>query len=135
LGVGSCNPVITPSAQFPDSVRQLKNGLLVDAPKLFHANELIVTHELFDDDALIFLDYSPKTITLLRKDELKVSVSRSNFEHTALWGKPGANFVCIEPWAGYADTMSAPSSEISKKRGIHQISNGRAEHGYSITIH
>jgi len=49
-------------------------------------------------------------------------------------GKPGAPFVCIEPWFGYADTEK-PYGEFTKKPGMIHLEAGdtfTCEHRISV---
>jgi galactose mutarotase-like enzyme len=40
-----------------------------------------------------------------------------------IWQKPGANFICIEPWAGHADPAGF-SGEFADKPGIVSLAPG-----------
>jgi len=51
-----------------------------------------------------------------------------------IWTKQKAPYICIEPWFGYADTMSN-SGELSEKEGIQIIGiNEQFQSEYSIEI-
>ena len=43
-----------------------------------------------------------------------------------VWTKPGAAFVCIEPWHGIADP-SGYAGEFRDKPGVFEIAAGEAE--------
>jgi galactose mutarotase-like enzyme len=40
--------------------------------------------------------------------------------HLGIWSKPGAGFVCLEPWQGFADPIDF-DGELAKKPGIVAI--------------
>jgi galactose mutarotase-like enzyme len=40
--------------------------------------------------------------------------------HLGIWSKPGAGFVCLEPWQGYADPSDF-DGELAEKPGIVAI--------------
>lgn len=67
-------------------------------------NCLQLSETLFDEDALIFENIDMEWVRLRRKDSKKgVVVKFANYPHLALWSKPGADYVCIEPWLGLPD--------------------------------
>lgn len=65
---------------------------------------LPLSDTLFNEDALIFIDIACDWIRLRKKNEKKGIVVRfTNYPHLALWSKPTADYVCIEPWLGLPD--------------------------------
>ncbi|HQF32583.1 MAG TPA: hypothetical protein PLM73_02655, partial [Petrotogaceae bacterium] len=44
-----------------------------------------------------------------------VTVGFEGFPYLGLWSKPGAPFVCIEPWFGHADFKDSDGSFESKE--------------------
>ncbi|MCC7300307.1 MAG: aldose 1-epimerase family protein, partial [Verrucomicrobia bacterium] len=81
-------------------------GLLTTetTPVLRNSKILPLTTTLFDHDALIFLNAKSEKITLGAKNSLRrLTVEFAGFPEFGIWAKPGAPFVCIEPWYGYAD--------------------------------
>jgi galactose mutarotase-like enzyme len=42
------------------------------------------------------------------------------FPYLGLWAAPGADFVCIEPWCGIADSVNA-NGDIEHKEGINKL--------------
>src|SRR5690606_345281 len=78
-------------------------------------NKLFLTPGLFDRDALVFKDLKSKVLTLKSKNhDHGVKVKFHEFDYLGIWAKPGAPFVCIEPWLGCADT-EGEAVDISKK--------------------
>jgi galactose mutarotase-like enzyme len=103
-------------------------GLLTNetAPVLKNANILPLSKTLFDHDALIFLNAKSKKITLGAKNSpRRLTVEFSGFPQLGIWAKPGAPFVCIEPWYGYADPEQ-PYGDITNKPGILQLAAGES---------
>jgi galactose mutarotase-like enzyme len=45
------------------------------------------------------------------------------FPELGIWAKPGAPFVCIEPWYGYADPEQ-PYGDLWNKPGIRKLAAG-----------
>lgn len=72
-------------------------------------NKIIqLDEQVFNNDALVFSDYTSKSVSLLEKESgRKITVSLANFPLLGFWAKPGkAGYVCIEPWCGRADDMN-----------------------------
>jgi len=96
------------------------------APVLNSANILPLTKTLFDRDALIFMDAQSDKITLGAKNSpRRLTVEFPGFPQLGIWAKPGAPFVCIEPWYGYADPEQ-PYGDILHKPGIQLLAAGKS---------
>jgi galactose mutarotase-like enzyme len=52
-----------------------------------------------------------------------LTVSFPDMPHLGIWTKPGAGFICIEPWQGYA-SPEAFDGELAEKPGIVLIPPG-----------
>lgn len=102
------------------------SGLISEetAPVLNRSGTLPLTKTLFDRDALIFMDAKSEKVTLgARNSSRRLTVEFSGFPQLGIWSKPGAPFVCIEPWYGYADTEQ-PYGDITNKPGIRLLPAG-----------
>jgi galactose mutarotase-like enzyme len=62
----------------------------------------------------------------------QIEVSFPDAPYLGLWNKPGAPFVCIEPWQGIADPQGF-SGELTEKPGIFMVAPG-ASHQLQIQI-
>ena len=80
-------------------------------------NSIVLTKDLFCDDALILSGYTSKSISL--KSDSHNRVVKFNFDSPVLGirAKPNAPYVCIEPWWGINDNYDK-KSDISEKREI-----------------
>ena len=98
-------------------------------------NKLHLTRDLFANDALVFKNMRTRMVTIKStKHDQSLSVEFPHFNYLGLWAKPGADFVCIEPWIGCADTGSTPV-DISKKEGIQQLHVGHVfESAFYISL-
>lgn len=112
----------------------LKEGLIDSAPiPFFNSNKIHLTKELFANDALVFKKIESNTIHLLsskHKHGLRVHIHQCPY--LGLWAAKGADFLCIEPWQGIADSVNA-SGEISEKEGILVLEPGE-NHQYLWSI-
>ena len=82
---------------------------------LDNTNKLQLSDTLFNDDALVFKKLKSKAITLAGKKGKVLKVSYADFKTIGIWAKPGAPFVCIEPWIGYADTVKSTQNLFDKE--------------------
>jgi len=86
-------------------------------------NEILLTDALFADDALVWdpvtaqgLRYGPPTGPAL-------DISFPNTPRLGIWTKPGAAFVCIEPWHGIADPAGF-TGDYRDKPGVFAVAPG-----------
>jgi galactose mutarotase-like enzyme len=57
-----------------------------------------------------------------------------DFPYLGIWAKPNANYVCIEPWLGIADSKTT-NQNIEEKEGINQLESGSIfKASYTIEI-
>ena len=59
--------------------------------------------ELFENDALCFLDAASKAVRFEAPDGAAIIVETENFPHFGIWSRPGNGFLCIEEWTGTSD--------------------------------
>ena len=91
---------------------------------LENSDTLTLTEHLFDKDALIFSDVRSKGITLhCRQARTKMHFTFGDAPFLAIWAKPAAPFVCIEPWYGINDGYQTVA-DFSQKRGIVALPAG-----------
>lgn len=91
-------------------------------PVLDENNKIVITKDIFNNDALIFNGMKSKTITLASDDHnRKVIFDYSDCSYLGIWAKPGAPYVCIEPWWGVNDSHER-KVDISKKDAIISLS-------------
>ncbi|WP_268036431.1 aldose 1-epimerase family protein [Algoriphagus sp. PAP.12] len=107
----------------------LPGGLIGDkSDKVLDNSSTIQLHEhIFDGDALIFKHLKSRSITLNHKDRGPlVAMEFNDFDYLGIWAKPGAAFVCIEPWLGVGDAADH-SGILSEKDGIRKLSPNQTE--------
>lgn len=100
-----------------------------------HNKTIQLNRTIFNQDALIFQDVkSTKAVLSHSNTDYKVEVEYKDFPHLGIWAKPGADFVCIEPWQGLADLVGH-NKEIRDKKGIVWIEKGQElEKSFSMTF-
>lgn len=115
----------------------MKNGLISSKtkPMIVNSNTLPLTHDLFNEDALIFKNLKSRKVTL--KSALNgeiLSVSYQDFNYLGIWAKPNGDYVCIEPWLGIADSENTNQEFITKEGIINLKPNKTFEAAYQIEI-
>jgi len=92
---------------------------------------LPLSDTLFNEDALIFANIECDWVRLRKTDTEKGIVVRfAGYPHLALWSKPKADYVCIEPWLGLPDREDE-SIDLTQKPSYKSI---EPDTGFSIAI-
>lgn len=116
----------------------LEDGLLLPGrlPSPFRAGRLVLEPGLFEQDALIFPD-GAGTALRYAAESAEAPALEFRFENTpnlGIWTKPGAPFVCIEPWHGMSAEKGA-GPEIAARPGSIDLAPGAtARFGYSVSV-
>lgn len=85
--------------------------------------ELHPTHAMFDDDALIWDKLESRSLLWGAPGSPNLRIDFPGMPWLGLWQKPGAHYLCIEPWAGMADPVGF-DGEIWDKPGIMRLDPG-----------
>jgi galactose mutarotase-like enzyme len=82
----------------------LEKGLLSQGRTAspFEAGRLALAQNLFDDDALVFPEGAGNGLAYGVEGGPALTFHFENLPNLALWTKPGAPFLCVEPWHGTA---------------------------------
>ncbi len=82
---------------------------------LNYSDMIGLSYGLFNEDALVFKDIPSKQVWIQhRNGEKRLQVDYEGFPHLGIWSRPGADYVCIEPWIGCADAADQPADFFSK---------------------
>lgn len=84
---------------------------------------LTIEKETFAKDALIFKGLRSGSATLYHGGAPRVSVDYGSAPCLGVWAKPGADYVCIEPWYG-VDDDALVSGDIETKPYINRLAGG-----------
>lgn len=98
-------------------------GLIKPQPEdlLVNTRKLPLEKSLFYRDALVFKGLSSTTVTLKSdKTARGLEFDFADFPFLGIWGFKDADFVCIEPWCGIADSTDA-DQQLTHKEGIQQL--------------
>jgi galactose mutarotase-like enzyme len=86
---------------------------------------LTLTDALFEHDALIFLGLKSRSLRFGPADggAPSLKIDFESMPDLGIWTKPGAPFLCIEPWSGYA-SPAAFSGPLTEKPGSVNLAPG-----------
>ena len=101
-------------------------NLLPRRPVILGENvcELPLKTEYFAIDALVFPHLKSHAVTLKKQDKEELRISYDGMDVLLLWTKPGANYICIEPWCSAPDYVDS-DMQIRNKPGILTLAPGK----------
>lgn len=103
-----------------------KEGLIEREPvPLLQSTDLLpLSKELFAKDALV-LKFPTSSVVSLKSDKTMhgLDFDFTGFPYLGLWAFPGADFLCIEPWCGIADSVDS-DQQLIHKEGIEKLEPG-----------
>ncbi|MEO5938029.1 MAG: aldose 1-epimerase family protein [Sphingomonas sp.] len=115
---------ITFGADEPGAIRRLANGLIAgDRPSPLDWRTLYLTDALFNDDALIWDPVKSDSVTYGAEIGPQLRIDFPATSQLGIWTKPGARFVCIEPWHGHADPVDF-TGDFRTKPGVFEVAPG-----------
>jgi galactose mutarotase-like enzyme len=124
-------------ADEPAPIRSLSgNGLLTaqPLPTPVHNRRLDLRDDLFASDALIFDQIVSRTVTYGGEAGPRIAVSFPGVPYLGVWTKPGANFICIEPWQGISDPEGFSGEFKDKPGSVIVPPGGTCAVGMTITL-
>lgn len=92
-------------------------------PSPLDGRTLMLDDALFADGALIWDRLASRGVTFGAPGGPAIELRYDGLTELGLWTRPGAGFVCIEPWAGHADPAGF-TGELSDKPGIVVVPPG-----------
>lgn len=124
-GVAKQAHVIEFAAPEPAPIRRLAGNLLAPepVPSPVAGRTLHLDETLFAADAMIFDKLASTSLRFTAPGAPGIEVSWEGFSELGLWMKPGADFLCIEPWSGFASPVGF-DGEFADKPGLRLIPPG-----------
>lgn len=101
------------------------HGLLAPQPQPtpVRGRRLALDDALFANDVVIFDALESRQLLFGVPGSKRLAVSFSGATHLGLWTKPGAGFLCIEPWRGIADPAGF-AGDLDQKPGAFVVPPG-----------
>ena len=110
-------------------IRRLDAAGMVTAerhPTPVAGRRLTLDDALFRDDVVIFDEIHGRSVTYGADTGPRIRVSYPDAHYLGLWTKPGAGFICIEPWQGIADEAGF-SGDFKQKWGVFTLAPGAVQ--------
>ena len=114
-------------------IRRLDSAGLVTAqqhPTPVVDRRLLLDDSLFRDDVVIFDEPRSRSVIYGADQGPRIRVGFPDARFLGLWTKPGAGFVCIEPWQGISDETGF-AGDFREKWGVFTLAPGAAR---SLTL-
>lgn len=126
---------ITFAADEPAPLKRLVDGLIAgERPSPLQGRTLSLSDALFIDDALIWDHVRSQAVTYGTDTGPRLAITFPDTPQLGVWSKPGARFVCVEPWHGLADPVGY-AGEFRDKPGVFMVPPGGAKRiGMSVTL-
>lgn len=105
------------------------------AKNILQDNKIIpITKNSFDNDAIIMKGIKSNKISLKKKTGNKtlLTMDFTGFPYLAIWSKPKAPFICIEPWMSTADTIMSNGIFTEKPDLINLSPKSEFECRYTV---
>jgi len=111
-------------------------GLLETDSSAFELQDdaIRLSETIFQQDALIFKNIASRKIALRCKQKPRLIVDTGGAPHLGIWAKPGARYVCIEPWFGTSDYSNSDGTFENKPDMLMLLPNETFSHTMSVTI-
>jgi galactose mutarotase-like enzyme len=115
-----------------------KEGLISLNPEPYFKKEKYIqlSKELFKKDAIVLKKLKSDCISIRsNKDDNGIDFKFSGFPYFGIWAAKGADFVCLEPWCGIADSENH-NQELESKEGINKLVLGeKFSRSWSIRVY
>ncbi|WP_374944525.1 aldose 1-epimerase family protein [Sphingomonas sp.] len=125
------------AADEPDSLRTIAADGTIAAdtrPSPLDGRTLHLADILFETDALVWDHVRSDSVTYGATDGPHLEIAFPDTPMLGIWTKPGAHYVCVEPWHGIADPEGY-TGEFRDKPGVFEIAPGEAKRiAISVTL-
>jgi len=104
-----------------------KDGLIENQPipVLEDTNRLKLQKSLFYQDALVFKYPASSEISLVSgKTNHGIQFQMGEFPFLGIWSARDADFICLEPWCGIADSVNS-NQQLEQKEGMEKMAPGK----------
>jgi galactose mutarotase-like enzyme len=110
------------------------DGLIATVERVtpVEGNILSLKDELFTNDALVWDELESRSVHYGVPGKPGLDIAFPDTPMLGIWMKPGAHYLCIEPWAGIADPEGY-TGDFRSKPGIFEVAPG-AERVFRVTV-
>jgi galactose mutarotase-like enzyme len=114
-----------------------KEGLIELDPQslLTNTSHLPLSKQLFQQDALVFKQLQSDIVSL-RSDKSPhgLDFHFNGFPFLGIWAAKNADFICIEPWCGIADSVDSDQQLKNKEGIIHLAPREKFSRSWSVGV-
>lgn len=99
-------------------------------------HKLPLSHDLFDDDAIVLKNMADRVTLMSDKSKRRVELSFPDMHYLGIWHKPRtkAPYVCIEPWTSLPSRQDI-IEDIRYKSDMIRLEEGKSyQNKWSITV-
>ena len=134
FGAAAADHAIVFAEDEPHPIARVEGGLLSDRrkPSPVRGRTLALEPHLFDDDALVFPAPASRSVRYGPASGRALRVDFDGMPQLGIWSKPGAPFVCIEPWYGYASPVGF-DGDLTDKPGMMTLPAG-GSHTFAMQV-
>jgi len=117
-------------------IRRATDGLLdrTLSTEIFEGRTMPLDDAMFAPGALIFDRLKSRAVNFGVPGQPSIQIRFPNMPHLGVWTKPGAGFLCIEPWQGYAAPLGFAGDLKDKPGGISVAVHASAEFAIEISL-
>lgn len=113
------------------------DGLILEEPlPLLDGQDVLpLDKSLFYTDAIVLKNLESTSVNLeSSKTPHGLEVNFTGFPYLGIWAAKDADFVCIEPWCGIADSIAA-NQQLADKEGVEKLDGRKAfEREWSVWL-
>jgi galactose mutarotase-like enzyme len=103
-------------------------------PSPFDGGHLLPAAGQYGDDAMIFVEGAGNQIAFFADGGGRVDMETDNLPNFALWQKPGAPYLCLEPWHGTAPFTDQGDALETRNDSLTLASGQSASFRMDLTI-
>jgi galactose mutarotase-like enzyme len=118
-------------------IRRVENGLLraQAEPSPIAGRILALDEGLFDEDAVILDQLASHSLIYMADETAPVlTIGWHGMTQLGIWSKPGADFLCIEPWHGLASPAGFDGPFTDKPHLLHLAPGAEVRPGWSVRV-
>jgi len=136
-GAAKAEHAIVFEREEPQAIRRIDGDGLVarSEPTPVEDRTLRLRPELFDDDALIWDRLASRDCSYGAPGGARLEIAFPDTTMLGVWQKPGARYICIEPWAGIADPAGFAGDFRDKPGVIELEARGSRSFRMDVTVH
>lgn len=118
----------------PGKLNRIEGGLIgaADRDTPVEGDTLWLRDDLFANDALVWESPTSRSLRYGSEGGPALDIRFPGMPTLAVWTKPGARFLCLEPWQGHADPVGF-DGEIWDKPGMLRLEPGEGRH-FAMTV-